>query len=159
MQIAGRSRKGLNMMSATKQTLLCIWIAMCAHTLYGQVDAIQYDAKYGPPVENVFRVRPNVVLAVSYGDKRQICKLELRPLQYDGVIKLALIDELVNEIIPPLAHGAVAPKTGSVCMGFCFRLTEYSDFLVVQPDQDVSVSQHNFGEGWFAVVQFKACLE
>ena len=82
-----------------------------------------------------------------------------RPIQYDGVIKLALIDELVNEIIPPLAHGAVAPMTLSVCMGFCFRIAENADFLVAQADEDVSVSQHHFGEGWFAIVQFKACRE
>jgi hypothetical protein len=147
------------MKSATKPALLCIWIAGCVQALYGQADAIQFNAKYGPPVEEVFRVRPSVALAVSYGDKRQICKLELRPIQYDGVIKLALIDELVNEIIPPLAHGAVAPMTLSVCMGFCFRIAENADFLVAQADEDVSVSQHHFGEGWFAIVQFKACRE
>lgn len=146
-------------MSTTKPALLCFWTATCVQTLYGQVDAIQFNAKYGPPVEEVFSVRPNVALAVSYGNKRQICKLELRPIQYDGVIKLALIDELVNEIITPLAHGAVAQMTGSVCVGFCFRFAEYSDFWISQADQDVRVSQHRFGEGWFAVVQFKACRE
>jgi hypothetical protein len=132
---------------------------MCVQALYGQVDSIQLNAKYGPPVEEVFKVRPNVALAVSYSDKRQICKLELRPVQYDGVIKLALIDELVNEIILPGARGAVGQTTGSICAGFCFRFAEYPDFWIRQADQDVTVSQHRFGEGWFAIVQFKACRE
>jgi len=146
------------MKSATKAALLYIWIATFIQALYGQVDSIQLNAKYGPPLEEVFKVRPNVALAVSYGDKRQICKLELRPVQYDGVIKLALIDELVNEIIPPGARGAVGQMNG-ICAGFCFRFAEYSDFWISQADQDVRVSQHRFGEGWLAVIQFKACRE
>jgi hypothetical protein len=153
------SPKGINMASVTKRILLYLWIATCIQALYGQADAIQLSAKYGPPVEEVFRIRPNVALVVSYGDNRQICKLELRPMQYDGVIKLALIDELVNEIVPPGARGAVGQMTGSVCMGFCLRLAEYSEFWIYQVDQDVEVSQHHFGEGWFAIIQFKACRE
>jgi hypothetical protein len=147
------------MKSATRGALLYIWIATFIQALYGQVDSIQSNAKYGPRVEEVFKVRPNLALAVSYGDKRQICKLELRPVQYDGVIKLALIDELVNEIIPPGARGAVGLMMGSFWAGFCFRFAEYSDFWISQADQDVRVSQHHFGEGWFAVVQFKAYRE
>ena len=140
------------MMSAMKAA----WIATLIQALYGQVDSSQLNAKYGPPVEEVFKVRPNVALAVSYGDQRQICKLELHPVQFDGVIKLALIDELVKEISPP---GAAVQTTGRICAGFCFRFSESPDFWISQADQDVRVSQHHFGEGWFAIIQFKSCRE
>jgi hypothetical protein len=33
---------------STKPALLYIWIATCIQALYGQADAIQLNAKYGP---------------------------------------------------------------------------------------------------------------
>jgi hypothetical protein len=67
-------------------------MAACLSSLHGQVDAIQLNTKYGPPIEEVFRLRPNIALTVSYGDSRQICKLELHATQDDVVIPLAVID-------------------------------------------------------------------
>lgn len=134
-------------------------MAMFVGALRGQTDAIQLNAKYGPPVEEVFQVRPNIVLAVSYGPQHEICKLELRPWRFDGVIKVALIDELVNELILSWTRGAIQKMTGIVCMGLCLQFAESSEYSVEQVAQDVQISQHKFGEGWFAVLQSKTCSE
>jgi hypothetical protein len=154
MRNLGGSRKGCNTKHAMKRATFYLWLAACVHALHGQSNPDQLNARYGPPIEELFRVRTNVALVVSYGEKRQICKLELRPLQYDGVIKLALIDELVKEIAP----GMVGQLTGIICTGLCIRSGEGQDFIIEKVDQDVEVSRKNhFGEGWLAVIQFKGC--
>jgi hypothetical protein len=123
------------------------------------VDAINLNTKFGPPIEEVFRLRPNIAMTVSYGDNRQICKLELRPTQDDVVIPLASIDELVIEIIPPSIRGKPGRANGIVCAGFCMKFTDYQDFWLIQAGQDVKVLPRLVGEEriWLAVVQFKSC--
>ena len=131
----------------------------CLSSLYDQVDATTLNTMYGPPIEELFRLRPHIALTVSYGDNRQICKLELHPTQDDVVIPLALIDELVNEIVPPSTRGMPGQAMGVVCAGFCMRLSEYRDIWISQAGQDVRVLPRRVGEEptWLAEVQFKSC--
>ena len=140
-----------------KLVLPCLWISTGLSSLYGQVDAINLNTKFGPPIEEVFRLRPNIAMTVSYGDNRQICKLELRPTQNDVLIPLALIDELVSEIIPPSIRKPGA--NGIVCAGLGMKFGDYQDFWLTQAGQDVKVLARRVGEErmWLAVVRFKSC--
>lgn len=73
-------------------------------------------------------------------------------------IPVALIDELVSEIIPPSIRGKPGGN-GIVCAGFCMKFGDYQDFWLTQAGQDVKVLPRRVGEErmWLAVVQFKSC--
>jgi hypothetical protein len=122
------------------------------------VDAINQNTKFGPPIEEVFGLRPKIAMTVSHGDNRQICKLEFRPTQDDVVTPLAMIDELVIEIIPPSMRGKPGRANGIVCAGFCMKFGDCQDFWLAQAGQEVKVLVHRIGEErmWLAVVQFKS---
>src|SRR5437763_11532077 len=116
--------------SATKNRIgrfTWLWVtnALCLSRLFGQVDANALRAEYGPPVEEVFVLRPGVTLSIVYGEQHQVCKLDIRAARSNAsVIPAALIEELLNEVVPPVTLGT--PKQhGVVCSGFCRKLTLY----------------------------------
>ena len=96
-------------------SLLFITGAFCLSPLFGQVDATALSAKYGPPVEQVFSLRPGVVLAVTYGENHQVCKLDIRPTRNaSSVIPASLIQQLVDELVPPSTRGTPNPEFASM---------------------------------------------
>jgi hypothetical protein len=132
---------------------LWLVLALCAPFAFGQVDPGALRAKYGPPVEEVFTLRPEITLSVSYGDNHQLCKLELRSTKKAEAVPTALIEELLNEIIPPAVRGT--PGRGFMaCTGInCWQMAEYERLSIGQA-AGATVSPPNA----LATVQFKGCV-
>lgn len=60
-------------------SLLLITSAVCLSPLFGQIDENALRDKFGPPINRVFQVRPNINLSVTHGENHEICKLEAGP--------------------------------------------------------------------------------
>ena len=144
-----------------QRALAFMSVAVCLSPLFGQAASDPLITKYSAPIEQEFRMRLNIALAISYSASGQMCKLELRPTQDEGVISRALIDELVDEHIPAPLRGTPGKLNAVVCAGFCMKFADYQQFSIVQADQDVKLFPHRPGEAraWLAVVQFKACQD
>jgi hypothetical protein len=138
-----------------KSLLLLMSSVLC---LFGQVDANSLHTKYGQPVEETFPVRPGITLTVVYGDSHQVCKLDIRPSRNDSVIPAALVEEIVNEIVPPSTRGTPG-RQGVACTGFCWKMTEYEKMHIGQAAGEVRPSSHDEtqAQNSLAVVQFKSC--
>jgi len=136
-----------------KFVLLLVTSALC---LFGQVDANSLQMRYGLPVEETFTVRPGITLNVMYGDNHQVCKLDLRPSHNDSVIPAALVEDLVNEIVPLSTRGTPGPQFVA-CTGFCWKMTEYERMSIGQAAHDVRPNTHAERQNSLAVVQFKSC--
>jgi len=140
--------------------LFFITSAFCLSPLFGQVDATALSAKYGPPVEEVFSLRPGVALAVTYGENHQVCKLDIRPTRNaSSVIPASLIQQLVDELVPPSTRGTPKQQLAS-CAGLpCWLQAEFENFAIGQMSSDVSPTPTPEGQrqGSLAVVQFKSC--
>jgi hypothetical protein len=136
-----------------------LWIAGAAwlSPVFAQVDANALRARYGPPTAEVFDLRPGIALSVNYGENHQICKFEIRPARNTpAVIPAALIQQLVDEILPPFTRGSpkrqFLPCTGA---NSCWRLTEYDGVTVGQSAGDVTPDPE--APNSLAVIQFRAC--
>ncbi len=148
---------------------LFITSAFCMSPLFGQVDVDALRAKYGQPVKEVFVLRPNITLSVEYGDNHQVCKLEMRPTRTaSSVIPNNLIQQLVDEIIPPSTRGTPKGEFASSTGAFSsWRWAEYEGVTVGQAGGDVTPnSAVNIRsvrppevqmQNPFAVIQFKSC--
>ena len=138
-----------------KSLLLLMSSVLC---LFGQMDSNSLHAKYGQPVEETFPVRPGITLTVVYGDSHQVCKLDIRPSRNDSVIPAALIEDILNEIVPPSTRGTPG-RQGVACTGFCWKMTEYEKMHIGQAAGDVRPSSHTEtqAQNSLAVVQFKSC--
>jgi hypothetical protein len=140
-------------------SLLLITGALCNSPLLGQVDVDGLRAKYGPPVEEVLVLRPNITLSVLYGDNHQVCKLDLRPTRTaSSVISTNLIQQLVDEIIPPSTRGTPKGEFASSTGAFSsWRWAEYEGVTVGQAGGDVTPNPEAKTQNPLAVIQFKSC--
>jgi hypothetical protein len=139
-------------------TVLLITSAFCLSPLFGQVSVDALRAKDGPPVKEVFVLRPGIALAVIYGENHQVCKLDIRQTRNaSSVIPATLIQELVDEIMPPSTRGT--PKQQfAFCAGLpCWLQAEYENFTIGQTGTDVSPTPESQTQSSLAVVQFKSC--
>ena len=137
-----------------KCLLLLISSILC---LFGQVDANSLHTKYGEPVEETFTVRPGITVSVVYGNNHQVCKLDIRPSRNDSAIPAALIEDILNEIVPPSTRG-IPGKQFNACMGICWTMTEYERMHIGQTAQDTQPSHTSTqSQNSLAVVQFKSC--
>ena len=96
---------GKNLLFRNLVCLGIVGLTLYLSPLFGQADADALRAKYGAPIEATFDVRPGITLNVVYDDKHQVCKLDLRPKGNASVIPVALIVEVLDEIVPPSARG------------------------------------------------------
>jgi hypothetical protein len=138
-----------------KSLLLLMSSVLC---LFGQVDSNSLHMKYGQPVEETFTIRPGIILSVTYGDKHEVCKLGLRPNRNGSVIPVVLIEELLNEIVPPSTRGI--PRTKRLeCFGFCWKTTVYERVRIGQSADDLRPSSQTEtnSQNSLAVIQFKSC--
>jgi hypothetical protein len=138
--------------------LLFMTCALWVLPSFGQVDADVLRAKYGPPVTEIFDLRPGIKLSVIYGEKHQVCTLEIRPTPNASVIPAALVEEIVNEVIPPFTRGALKNQ-GTICLGSCWNFTQYENLTVDQTANDVTPNPDAPVQNWLAVVQMKSCKE
>lgn len=137
-------------------SLFLMTSVVCLSPLLGQVDENALRDKFGPPVNGVFQVRPGITLNVTYGENHQLCKLDLRPTRNSLAIRASLIEELLNEIVPPSARGT-AGKGATICAGLCWDQTEYEAVMISQASTDVIPNPHSKTQNSLAVVQFKSC--
>jgi hypothetical protein len=126
----------------------------CLSPLFGQVDAETVGAKYGPPIEATFDVRPGITMSVSYGDKHQICKLDIRPNGNVAVIPVALIVDILDEVVPPFIRGV--PLQAAV-MGACCSSVSYEKMTITTTGL-IGTPNPNGPQSAVATVQFKSCL-
>ena len=146
-----RLRNGASNM---KCLLLLISSVLC---LFGQVDANSLHTKYGEPVEETFTVRPGITVSVVYGNNHQVCKLDIRPSRNDSAIPAALIEDILNEIVPASTRGTPG-RQGVDCTGFCWKVTEYERMHIGQAAHDTQPSHTSTqSQNSVAVVQFKSC--
>jgi hypothetical protein len=140
-------------------SLVLITSAFCLSPLFGQVDATTLSAKYGPPVEEVFALRPGITLAVIYGENHQVCKLDIRPIRTaSSVISTNLIQQLVDEIIPPSSRGTPKREFASMTGAFsAWRWAEYDGMTIGQAGNDVTPNPEAETQNPLAVIQFKSC--
>src|SRR5215469_15398419 len=125
-----------------KSVRLLLTSALCLSRLFGQADANAMRAMYGPPIEETFSLRPGITLTATYGDSHQVCKLDIRPSRNDVAIPAALIEELVNEIVPPSIRGTPGHR-GVFCSGFCWKMTVYDKMSITQAVDDVRPNAHD----------------
>ena len=139
--------------------ILFVTSAFCLSPLFGQADATALKAKYGAPVEEVFSLRPGIVLAVTYGENHQVCKLDIRPTRNASfVIPASLIQELVNEIVPPSTRGTPNREFASMTGAFsAWRGAEYDGMTIGQAGNDVTPNPEAQTQNPLAVIQFKSC--
>jgi hypothetical protein len=125
--------------------------------VFAQVDASALRAKFGAPLSReTFTVRAGIEMIVDYSPTRNlVCRLELpghAPVPRDvpagvGTNTKKLIDEIVEEIVPPSVRGK---ELGRMCestgiSGICSKEYEY-----------VSISEPSNGARRTAViVRFK----
>ena len=84
--------------------LSVLFFVVCC-SVFGQVDASWFRAKYGEPLSReTFQVRPNIEAVVSYGTARQVCKIELPPGRL-AVLTTQQFDEILNELVPLSVRG------------------------------------------------------
>jgi hypothetical protein len=138
-----------------KSLLLLMSSVLC---LFGQMDSNSLHAKYGQPVEETFTVRPGITVSVVYGSNHQVCKLDIRPSRNGSAIPAALIEDILNEIVPASTRGTPG-RQGVSCSGFCWKTTEYERMHIGQAAGDVRRSSHaeTQAQNSLAVVQFKSC--
>jgi hypothetical protein len=139
--------------------LVLITGAFCLSPLFGQVDATALAAKYGPPVEEVFSLRSGIALAVTYGENRQVCKLDIRPTRnVSSVILASLVQQLVDELVPPSTRGTPNREFASISGAFsAWRWAEYDGMTVGQAGGDVTPNPEAQTQNPLAVIQFKSC--
>jgi hypothetical protein len=131
--------------------------ALFLPNLPGQVDANSLHTKYGQPAEETFTVRPGIVMRVMYGDNQRVCKLELRPSRNDAVIPATLIEEILNEILPPSVRGTPGRQMLSSTGCCSWKMSEYEGMTIGQSAQDVRPDLHAEAPNSLAVVQFEVC--
>ena len=122
--------------------------------LVGQVDMLK--AKYAPSVKEEFDVRPGIRLGIVYGENHQVCTLDIRPTPSAPVIPAALVEEIVNEVMPPTTRG-IFKSQGVVCLGNCVKLLIYENLIVEQTADDVTPNPEAPVQNWLAVVEVKSC--
>ena len=125
--------------------------------LFGQVDTNVMRAKYGPPVEEVFTIRPGITVTVAYGDNQQVCKLDIRPSRNASVISATLIQQVVDEMVPPLSRGNPGRQSVSCAGASCWKMAEYEKFSIGQAAGDVTPNPDSQTQNSLATVQFKSC--
>jgi hypothetical protein len=150
-----------NPQAPTQNSLAVIQFKSCQP----QVDSGTLPARYGPPAEEVFDVRLGVAMAVTYGDNHQACKIDIRPTRKASAIPVALIEQLVDEILAPVIRGTLKGRSGT-CDGGCWMTTEYDNLRIGQergnPARDdgggtVTPNPDATKQSSLAVIQFKSC--
>ena len=139
--------------------LLFITSALCFSPLFGQVDATVLHAKYGPPVEEVFGLRPGIALTVTYGENHQVCKLDIHPTRNaSSAIPVSLIQQLVDELVPPSTRGKPNREFASMTGAFsAWTSAEYDGMNIGQAGNDVTPNPEAQTQNPLAVIQFKSC--
>jgi len=138
------------------RVLLLIANAAWLSPVFDQVDANALRARYGPRTAEVFDLRPGITLSVNYGDNRQICKLEIRPARNaPAVIPAAVIQQLVDELLPPLTRGAPKRQFMACAGAICWSLAEYDAVIIGQSGGDVTPNPE--APNPLAVIQFRSC--
>lgn len=79
--------------------------------------------KYGAPVSETFKVRPDVVVTVAHAKTGEICEMLIAPqlpstpIKSNGaVLKSKVLDEIIDELVP-------ASQRGKLRMGSFLNLT------------------------------------
>jgi hypothetical protein len=135
--------------------LLFVMTVMC---LLAQVDSNSLHTKYGQPIEETFAVRPGITVSVMYGEDHQVCKLDVRPSRNDSVIPAVLVDDIVNEIVPPSTRGIPGAQFVACTGILCWKMTEYERMYIGQAAHDTQPSNTpTQSQNSLAVVQFKSC--
>ena len=112
---------------------------------------------YGPPVEEVFTIRPGITVTVAYGDNQQVCKLDIRPNRNASVISATLIQQVVDEIVPPFSRGNPGRQSFSCAGASCWKMAEYEKFSIGQAAGDVTPNPDSQTQNSLGTVQFKSC--
>jgi hypothetical protein len=129
----------------------------CFSPIFGQVDANALGAKYGAPVEQVFHLRSDMTLTVTYGANRQVCSLEIRPTRNSSTIPASLVDEIVNEVVPPDTRGAQKQQVASCAGAICWKMTDYEKLRIGQIAGDLTGTPDSQPQNSLAVIHLKSC--
>jgi len=147
----------------TKRTGRCAILVVAALSLpkiYGQqVDRSLLAAKYGPPAEEVFDIRRDLTLALLYSENGRVCKMELRPARNtSSVIPATLVQELVDEVLPPSIRGTPKREFGSITGAESFsKWAEYEGGTISQTGSDTRPTPQGRPLNPLAVIQHKTC--
>jgi hypothetical protein len=136
-----------------------VTVAACVMPLFGQVDSSILRGKYGPPVEEVFELRPGIALTVLYGENHQVCKMEVRPNRSaPSVIPASFVQQLVDEVLPATVRGTPKRQFMSITGAYsAWKWDEYEGVTVGQTGNDVKPNPDLQMQNSLATIQFKSC--
>jgi hypothetical protein len=93
----------------------CALLVLCCASALGQTSD-DLRAKYGPPVDDAFKVRPGVRMKVTYGVDGRACEMVLESVVTESSggpsrdLSEELAEDLISELVPVTGRGE---KSGS----------------------------------------------